>query len=981
MSPAGRPTGRQKRIVSGGGNANRRGSGLGGGGPVGGGYTRPSGGSVSGGGSDRGVSGGGGLLAILAAILIGKAAAGGGNNGNGNNRRGCLSRIIIFAVVAFAVYFLFKSCAGNVNLSGGNYTDNSLPVYTDSTTDTGLQEAEATPSPSTAIQQLLNDSNANSTYTSTGSEVAYKAHQPDYTVAPAARDRYTTLQGNGNDTATIMVYMCGADLESKSGMGTSDLQEMLNATISDSVNVIVETGGASYWQNQVVSNSTNQIYQVRSGGLKRLVKQVGKKPMVSPGTLSEFIQYCQKNFPADRYMLIMWDHGGGSITGYGYDELFTSKGSMALDAFNTALSDGDCKFDFIGFDACLMATLETALVTEQYSDYLIASEATEPGTGWYYTEWLTKLSANPSMSTVDLSKIIIDDFVRYSQQNAPSSSATLSLTDLAELSGTVPEAFSTFSEATSDLIENDGFTTVANARSAAKDFSASTRINQIDLIHFAENMNTNESLALAKALQGCVKYNRCGNSITHANGLTIYFPYQSLSKVSTAVNTYEKIGMDDGYTRCIQNFASVAAGSSLVGGGSSGGLGSLMGNSSGGSLLGSLLGSSDVSDMLSGSSADSGDMLGSLTSLLGDSGTSSASSGTDELGDLTSLLGGSGSGSSSIGSSLAGSLLSSLADTGSSSASSSSGGADTVSTLLNMFLRCGDGGRSIVTGDSDNSWLNTDLLTKASTASYLAANRSGFDGLMLTEKNGQNVLELTEDQWAQVKSLEMNVFLDDGEGYIDLGLDNVMEYYDEASGEMKSIYNDDGDLIMTFDGTWLSLDGQIVAYYFISQDNVGDDYTILGRIPAMLTHSRSDGDPALLNLENKEEDYPQAKKADTKKLTERVNLIVAFDNDHPYGYVLGAQANYQDTSDSVMKGLIALHKGDKLDFLCDYYGYDGAYSDSYYLGETMTLTDTDFEIGNAYINGQGGLDGVTYKMTYRLTDTSGAQYWTPTIGN
>ena len=76
--------------------------------------------------------------------------------------------------------------------------------------------------------------------------------------------------------------------------------------------------------------------------------------------------------------------------------------------------NGGVKFDIIGFDACLMATLETALVAEQYGDYLIASEAVEPGTGWYYTNWLSALSENPAIDSLDLGKQIIDDYVKMS---------------------------------------------------------------------------------------------------------------------------------------------------------------------------------------------------------------------------------------------------------------------------------------------------------------------------------------------------------------------------------------------------------------------------------------------------------------------------------------------------------------------------------------------------------------------------------------
>jgi len=82
-------------------------------------------------------------------------------------------------------------------------------------------------------------------------------------VAPEARDKFTKILGDGKDTVTIMVYMCGTDLESNGGMGTSDLQEMLNANVSKKVNLIVFTGGCKQWRNNVISSSVNQVYQAK----------------------------------------------------------------------------------------------------------------------------------------------------------------------------------------------------------------------------------------------------------------------------------------------------------------------------------------------------------------------------------------------------------------------------------------------------------------------------------------------------------------------------------------------------------------------------------------------------------------------------------------------------------------------------------------------------------------------------------------------
>ena len=849
MSPANRPGGRERKTVSGGGNVYRRGSGLGGG-SVGGGPRGSSGGSFGGGG-DRG-TGGGGLLAVLLALLIGGAS----NNSNGSNKRGCFGRVLVLILIVVGAVLLLNMCSGS---SSGDLLNTLLGDYTTTTNDSSLSSSDTSSdtsdnSSSSSISDTLGS--LLGSYGSTTGQISavsstdevYKAHEPNREVAASAREKYTDTASA--KTVTVMVYMCGTDLESKSGMATADLEEMVNATLGDNINVILETGGASNWQNQIIKSNTNQRFRIKQGGLETLDANVGKRSMVDPATLSDFIQFSAKEYPADRYILVLWDHGGGSLTGYGYDELFPGD-SMSLDGINTALKNGGVKFDIIGFDACLMATLETALVAGQYGDYLVASEAVEPGTGWYYTNWLSQLSEDPAMDSLDVGKQIIDDYVKMS---GSTSQTTLSMTDLAELESTVPTAFKAFSSSTSELIAGDGYSTVATARSGSRDFSTSSKINQIDLIHFADNLATNESNTLASTLRDAVKYNRNSTAISHANGLSIYFPYQSMKSVSTAIKTYNAIGLDKSYSDCIKSFASVTAGGQVASGSSENPLGTLLGDNTG-SLLGSLLGSSVSS-----------------------SDTASAST-------------------------------------------------DTVTQLLDLFLS----NRSVVTGDKDSSWVDEDLV-RGSIADY-QKNNAGFANLMLTYKGETPTLVLTEEQWSSVVTLEQNVYVDDGSGYIDLGLDNVADY------------DADNDLIMAYDGTWLSLNGQIVAYYLVSEDQVDESYTILGRVPAMLNGTR-------------------------------VNIILRFTSENPYGEVLGAQYDYDAAStDTVMKGLVEIAAGDKIDFLCDYYNYDGTFNDAYYLGEQMSATGS-WEIGNAPLG-----DGVKWDMAYRITDLYGGQYWTPTVKN
>jgi len=110
-----------------------------------------------------------------------------------------------------------------------------------------------------------------------------------------------------------------------------------------------------------------------------------------------------------------------------------------------------------------MATLETAIVLEPYADYMIASEEVEPGIGWYYTGWITALSRNTSIKTIDLGKKLIDDYVKEVRAKTPSSQATLSLVDLAELKGTIPQAFTKFAKSIDTLVTRNEYKTVSNA--------------------------------------------------------------------------------------------------------------------------------------------------------------------------------------------------------------------------------------------------------------------------------------------------------------------------------------------------------------------------------------------------------------------------------------------------------------------------------------------------------------------------------------
>lgn len=532
------PNGRSRNVTGPGKGVQRRGSGLGTG-PVGsgsfGGGSRPSGNGVE---PRPGHS------------SSNNHYSGGGYPGGGSYRGGSGGGKAIISAIAFIVIIILKLARGYSSSHTGSYSSADI-----------LPSGGITPV--NPIENVL--SGFTSPYTSnlqtTSSDWGPDKNTGnlDRSVAESARDKYTTILGDGKDVVTIMVYMCGTDLESKGGMASNDLAEMAAATLSDNVNVIVYTGGCKNWKNSVVSSSVNQIYRVRGGGkLECLEDNMGTGSMTDPATLTEFINYAHKNFPANRNMLIFWDHGGGSVSGYGYDEKNPSSGSMDLSEIDSALSKAGIKYDFIGFDACLMATVETDLMACEYADYLVGSEETEPGIGWYYTDWLTALSKNPSMETIEIGKMIIDDFVDTCAKQCRGQKTTLSIVDLAELQETIPGEFKAFCADTQELIAGGEYKTVADARTGSREFATSSRIDQIDLVDFAQGIGSEEGNALAKAVLSAVKYNRTSSAMTNAYGVSIYFPYNSKpTKVTQAINTFDRIGIGDEYSDCIREFASL----------------------------------------------------------------------------------------------------------------------------------------------------------------------------------------------------------------------------------------------------------------------------------------------------------------------------------------------------------------------------------------------------------------------------------------
>jgi len=257
--------------------------------------------------------------------------------------------------------------------------------------------------------------------------------------------------GAGAETAdadlpewTVMFYMCGSDLESRYGYATDNMVEIVSTqdlyatyakmaeeyhvdtgdpvSASDKkVQVVLETGGCKAWHNNegevqttdtdirtdVLQRWSYNPYERTDTPLIRLQDEIPLKSMADPDTLADFLKWTKANYPARKYMLVLWDHGGGSRTGIFVDELFNND-IMYLYELEQALQDGGGGLEAVLFDACMMANIETACAIEHSARWMIASEEVVTGEGTAIGFWLKELCTRPKMDGRKLGRIICD---------------------------------------------------------------------------------------------------------------------------------------------------------------------------------------------------------------------------------------------------------------------------------------------------------------------------------------------------------------------------------------------------------------------------------------------------------------------------------------------------------------------------------------------------------------------------------------------
>ena len=371
---------------------------------------------------------------------------------------------------------------------------------------------------------------------------------------------YTGI-ANGERKYTVMLYLCGSDLEGSiknNGAATKDLKEIIKSNYNqDEVSVLVMAGGSLKWYNDAVDIKDTAIYELVGSALVKR-NSGGLSSMSSAETLSSFINYGLEHYPAEKNSLIIWDHGGGPVGHLVADTLSSSSMTVLTlrDAFENSKAAKQ-KLDWVGFDACLMCSVEVAKTLIPYADYMVASAETEPARGWNYS-FLNGIEKDKEFSIT--ARRILDTYMEQNADIQKSYSLTLSCIDLSKI-GEVEALSNSFFEDVAKHLNTESFNALTELRQNTL-FYRTDDLDLIDLKDLVVNLrdySSEKADHLITSIDAAV-LETAGN-VKNSSGLSTYYPYYNISSYDKErKELYDHLNYSDHYTAFIHEAVKLQSG-------------------------------------------------------------------------------------------------------------------------------------------------------------------------------------------------------------------------------------------------------------------------------------------------------------------------------------------------------------------------------------------------------------------------------------
>ncbi|MEI7834281.1 MAG: clostripain-related cysteine peptidase, partial [bacterium] len=297
---------------------------------------------------------------------------------------------------------------------------------------------------------------------------------------------------------TVLVYLNAKnDLESYSILNLNQMEAVAD---NPAVTVAVEMGrltssnptAAGTWvgTKRFTIVHDNDPNTVTSFNTSPVVEDLATTNMGSAAALTDFISWGKRTFPAEHYMVVLWDHGNGWRTGEAVAAMKEPRAISWDDEFGTNISGKDLPIglasstptDIVAMDACLMQMLEVGYQIRNNCSFIVASEENVPGPGYPYDKWLAPLAANPAMSPRDFASTIVNQTVQYYLTRE--SLITHSAVDTAQLPQ-LATAVDNFAGALMGITASET-TALVNARDGADCFGSPYYTDYKDLYDYAD---------------------------------------------------------------------------------------------------------------------------------------------------------------------------------------------------------------------------------------------------------------------------------------------------------------------------------------------------------------------------------------------------------------------------------------------------------------------------------------------------------------
>lgn len=334
---------------------------------------------------------------------------------------------------------------------------------------------------------------------------------------------------------TVMVFVNAKNnLET---YGLKDVNEMEKIGSSDKVNIVAELGRIKGYSTEDGDWVGSRRYLVTKDAdtskiNSPVVMEIAKSDMGDWNYLVNFVKWAKENYPAKKYLLVVWNHGSGwnknleiaelGGKGISYDD--ETGNHITTTQLRQALEQTG-RMNILAMDACLMQMIEVAYEVKNNANYIVASEETEPGDGYTYDTWLGPLVNKPAMSEEELSKVMVDSYGdHYQSINQGSTQSSIKAASLDSFTALVND----FADA---LMASNDTANAKNARTKAQAFYYSSNK---DIYHFVKLVTDatqfTEVKSKGQALLDFMKkemivHNRAvGSKYANAYGIAAYLP-------------------------------------------------------------------------------------------------------------------------------------------------------------------------------------------------------------------------------------------------------------------------------------------------------------------------------------------------------------------------------------------------------------------------------------------------------------------------